>query len=475
MKVQCTVSTDDAKDKINNLFRHISSWFGYVETRKEFEVSYKTYLKKIENYKETIGDHAIIAIEDIIKNILQKEKYLFHYNFIGKSTMGCKGSSSCESSFSSLKKGSNKNSINSNTRIHKSTMSIIDLSEKQSRRKEIISMNNLNRHVTWSKSKVADVLNKYPLGVFNDHYDRRLEHEKYLIGHMEWLVVHINFGKNKDVTYPHFDRVRRVHVTSDGFLNCTCGETGEYLLPCRHVCRIIDDVDDFTSEMFHTRWHKLCAHSMSNKYESMFKNTQPVLRKILKETRETHYNNDGTCKGVPIPPFLLDKFSTCNDFSLCDRKKFILDHYKKSKDNPILCGGYKQEDFQEDANVVDSNTIDYEEPVSFSMCSQSEHKISDNVEQNKTAIVIDANEKENIYNIINPALQAALEACETMKDAEGLNDVLMSYLFKLTSKKRNPNADEDGVSFFGENTSNSNEDKKRHLFAYERRHKKKKN
>ena len=77
--------------------------------------------------------------------------------------------------------------------------------------------------------------------------------------------------------------------------------------------------------------------------------------------------------------------------------------------------------------------------------------------------------------MINPALQAALEACETMKDAEGLNYVLMSYLFKLTSKKRNPNADEDGVSFFGENTSNSNEDKKRHLFAYERRHKKKKN
>lgn len=66
------------------------------------------------------------------------------------------------------------------------------------------------------------------------------------------------------------------------------------------------------------------------------------------------------------------------------------------------------------------------------MCSQSEHKISDNVEQNKTAIVIDANEKENFYNMINPALQATLEACETMKYAEGLNDVLTSYLFKLT-------------------------------------------
>lgn len=194
------------------------------------------------------------------------------------------------------------------------------MSEKQSRRKEIISMNNLNRHVTWSKSKVPDVLNKCPLGVFNDHYDRRLEYEKYLIGHIEWLVVHVNFGKNKDVTHPHCDRVRRVHETSDGFLNCTCGETGECLLPCRHVCRIIDDVDDFTSEMFHIRWHKLYAYSISNKYESMFKNTQPVLRKNLKETRETHYNNDGTCKGVPFPPFSLDKFSTCNDFSLCDRK-----------------------------------------------------------------------------------------------------------------------------------------------------------
>ena len=54
MKVQCTVSTDDAKDKINNLFRHISSWFGYVGTRKEFEVSYKTYLKKLKNIKRQL-------------------------------------------------------------------------------------------------------------------------------------------------------------------------------------------------------------------------------------------------------------------------------------------------------------------------------------------------------------------------------------------------------------------------------------
>ena len=120
----------------------------------------------------------------------------------------------------------------------------------------------------------------------------------------------------------------------------------------------------------------------------MFKNAQPVLRKILKETRETHCNNDGTCEGVPIPQFLLDKFSTSNSFSLCDRKKFILDHCKKSKDNPILCGGCKQEDFQEDANIVDSNTIDYEEPVSFSICSQSEHKISDNMNRTKLLLLL---------------------------------------------------------------------------------------
>ena len=81
--VECKVSNDEAKNHLRVLMIHISSWFDYVETRSEYELSHAHYLQTLNEFRTSIGDHAIMEVEKIVKNITQKEKHLFHYNFRG--------------------------------------------------------------------------------------------------------------------------------------------------------------------------------------------------------------------------------------------------------------------------------------------------------------------------------------------------------------------------------------------------------
>ena len=127
-----------------------------------------------------------------------------------------------------------------------------------------------------SKAKVRNDLTKYALGHFNDNFDKKLEYEHYKVNDSEWLVVHESFGKGTNCGFPTFDRVRSVQVSQDGYMNCSCGKTGEYLLPCVHICRVIDNNEMFTSEMFHVRWHKLFNHAVSAKQIESFENTEKV-------------------------------------------------------------------------------------------------------------------------------------------------------------------------------------------------------
>lgn len=106
-------------------------------------------------------------------------------------------------------------------------------------------MNYINRDICWSKAKVAKDLIKYALGIFNENYDRRLEYIHHQVSPYEWMVEHNSVEQRLQSEIPRFDRVKKLTIYSDGFMNCTCGRTGEYLLPCVHICRVIDKNDYF--------------------------------------------------------------------------------------------------------------------------------------------------------------------------------------------------------------------------------------
>ena len=153
-----------------------------------------------------------------------------------------------------------------------------------------------------------------------------------------------------------------------------------------------------------------------------------------------------------------------------------MNHYKMSLTKPMLKGTYTEIDYKMDKNIqVESNSGLDEDTLSYSLCSQMEYNISQNVE-NTCSLFGENNDSdgdENFYNIALPAYQAAVEKCQTIEEAEELSDYLDSFVFKMISRQGKHSMHDKGMSFFGEDLSCSHKKSGRHLFAYERCKKKK--
>ena len=103
------------------LCEFIKSWFTLVETLYEYEISRKEFhiYKNFNN-----GDHAILSIDELEKKLHNRKKYLYHYNFKGKTTFGFKGDSIVEASFASTKQ--NQKLVSSRKSIDHSAMNLIN-------------------------------------------------------------------------------------------------------------------------------------------------------------------------------------------------------------------------------------------------------------------------------------------------------------------------------------------------------------
>mmetsp|Transcript_20487 Transcript_20487/g.28813 ORF Transcript_20487/g.28813 Transcript_20487/m.28813 type:complete len:112 (+) Transcript_20487:203-538(+) len=108
-----------------------------METVDEYFVSYDHFKKILKNSKDILGPHAIKEIETLVTILDLKKKYLFSYNYIGMPTLGFKGNSIVEASFSSTKRS--KKVISTRNKIDKSCYNLINHS-KEKEKKEIKNM-----------------------------------------------------------------------------------------------------------------------------------------------------------------------------------------------------------------------------------------------------------------------------------------------------------------------------------------------
>ena len=53
-----------------------------------------------------------------------------------------------------------------------------------------------------------------------------------------------------------FQRVRSVTIDNNNFMNCSCGRHMRWLMPCVHMCCVLDDMKYYTPDLFHIRWWK---------------------------------------------------------------------------------------------------------------------------------------------------------------------------------------------------------------------------
>ena len=83
-----------------------------------------------------------------------------------------------------MKCKANKNAIHGNAPIHSSTMAMLKVTEIKAKRRRIDLMNDLKREVCWTTAQVANDLTKYALGLFTDHFNKRLQYEQSRLGTM---------------------------------------------------------------------------------------------------------------------------------------------------------------------------------------------------------------------------------------------------------------------------------------------------
>ena len=97
-----------------------------------------------------------------------------------------------------------------------------------------------------------------------------------------------------------YDRVRIVNIDCEGFMSCSCGKVQMYMMPCRHICAIIDKKEFYVPSMFHIRWHKMFNYYHGNNFGAkLATHSTQSINKIVTLTRKNTF-----ARVVPINVYM---------------------------------------------------------------------------------------------------------------------------------------------------------------------------
>ena len=110
---------------------------------------------------------------------------------------------------------------------------------------------------------------------------------------------------------------------------------------------MIDKDEIFRPVMFHIRWYKLYNIAVHEEYaETNMKNTRNIMMKLSRHIRENQYNFDGKYEGIDINKSgVLDSLNDCSPHMKEDRVEYLKEEFLISKSNPIVRGGFTEDDF----------------------------------------------------------------------------------------------------------------------------------
>ena len=165
--------------------------------------------------------------------------------------------------------------------------------------------NNMNKYKLWSDSQTKNALTTYAEGLACDNFDNRKIYNVWRNDANSWWVMKKTAGTSAMVSYESseilYDRVRIVNIDCDGFMSCSCGKVQMYMMPCRHICAIIDKKEFYVPSMFHIRWHKMYNYYHGNNFGSkLATNSTHSINKIVTLTRNKCFRESGSYKGVYI-------------------------------------------------------------------------------------------------------------------------------------------------------------------------------
>ena len=216
---------------------------------------------------------------------------MLHCHFKDVSTFDFIGDSIVESANFPLKNGNI--SVSNKMDLSNSGFTQVKATHEKFTKECLSSALKINSSKTWSKSKTSEYLTDYAEGLACSNFDRRHQYTKKYIGNKMWLVCRSRLFHDKYETLmdnyalkeTRFLRVREVFIDDTNFMTCSCQYVQRWFMPCVHMCKVIQDMEHFTPELFHIRWWKhyhyfLKNNDNSNQNESTIKDMSSSLKNI---------------------------------------------------------------------------------------------------------------------------------------------------------------------------------------------------
>ena len=67
---------------------------------------------------------------------------------------------------------------------------------------------------------------------------------------------YVDHLKSASQSFTKFQRIREVTIDEENVMSCSCNYHKRWLMPCVHICCVLEKTEYYTSELFHLRWWK---------------------------------------------------------------------------------------------------------------------------------------------------------------------------------------------------------------------------
>ena len=278
-----------------------------------------------------------------------------------------------------------------------------------------------------------------------------------------------------------YDRVRIVSIDCEGFMSCSCGYVQMYLMPCRHICAVIDDKQLYVPSMFHIIWYKLYNYYHGNTFGiKLATHSTVTLSNIVCWTRDNCFRESGSYKGVYVRDSLFFKQLPCftslkSDISNLVPNLMTTIINKNNRGYAVLKDSiqFNEFDVNSEFDEIDDETsikgIDIDVKDNMGGSSQVECYLSQQREENDNHVVNNCTTRKTYYKEVLPLFEEIVnsfpnkhlfdEMCELMRNRHMIHIASRGINNQLCNSK--------GMTLFGENNTNKRS-MKRHKFMHER-------
>ena len=243
----------------------IKSFFDYVLTQAEYNISHIKLTDFIVNNSHVLGPMYVAGIKVIINQVNTNIFCVGNHHFTTRSTLGFLGSCMVEAMNPSVKGGDF--AAKPSMALDTSSLQQLKQVDQRSHKDNVEMARQMNASNHWTRSRTNEFLTRYMEGIAIKNFDLGDTYYKCYVGLRTWFVSSkqvidgymsevVNHSELKTSAHTKFDRVHVVKVDVEGIMNCSCLYPHAYLAPCRHMMTVLCKEEYLVPSLFHIRWWK---------------------------------------------------------------------------------------------------------------------------------------------------------------------------------------------------------------------------